>query len=94
MRRYISIGGMFGNLVFILVGIAIGFYYGGMGGTRFFGELFLIKQAGSLAAMTGSVIGVLVGLICVWAIFVIMFACCGAILYWIRYKQIPPPPPS
>ncbi len=94
MRRYISIGGMFGNLAFLLVGAAVGFYYGGMGGARFFGEMFLVKEAGSLAAVVGSIIGVMMGLVCVWAIMVIMFACCGAILFWIRFRHIPPPPPS
>jgi hypothetical protein len=94
LRWYISIGGMFGNLVFLLIGATVGFYYGGLGGTRFFEELFLIKRAGSVAAIAGSVVGVLMGLICVWAIMVIMFACCGAMLFWIRYRHIPMPPPS
>lgn len=94
MRRYISIGGMFGNIMFLLIGGAVGFYYGGMGGTRFFSELFIIKETGSAAAVTGSIVGVAMGLICVWAILVITFACCGAILYWIKFKRIPPPPPS
>ena len=92
MRRYIRIGGLYGNLVFLVTGIWVGFFYGGLGGTRFFEELFLIKQAGSVATIVGSFIGVLMGLVCVWAITVVTFALSGALLYWLQYKRLPLPP--
>lgn len=92
MRRYIRIGGMYGNIIFLVAGIWIGFFYGGLGGTRFFEELFLIKQAGSVATICGSFIGVLMGLICVWAITVVSFALGGALLYWVQHKRLPLPP--
>jgi hypothetical protein len=91
-RRYINVGGMFGNLAFLVGGVFVGFFYGGIGGTRFFEELFLIKQVGSLATLAGSVLGVLMGLVCVWAICVVVFACGGAMLFWARYRRWPPPP--
>jgi len=92
MRRYIRIGGMYGNFAFLLAGTWVGFFYGGLGGTRFFEELFLIKQAGSAATILGSFIGVLMGLVCVWAITVVTCALSGALLFWVQYKRLPLPP--
>lgn len=92
LRRYIKIGGMYGNLLFVLVGTWLGFSYGGLGGTRFFEELFLIRQAGAIATIFGSIVGVLMGLTCVWAITVVAFAFGGAVLYWLQHKHLPLPP--
>lgn len=91
LRRHIAIGGWFGNILFLFVGIFFGFYIGGFGGAKFFEELFLVDLTGPVAAMVGSVVGVITGTLSVWAIMVIMCAFGGALTYLIRFGSFPSP---
>lgn len=91
LRRHIAIGGWFGNILFITVGIFFGFYIGGFGGAKFFEELFLVDLTGPVAAILGSVVGIITGTLSVWAILVIFCAFGGALTYLIRFKSFPSP---
>lgn len=91
LRRHIAIGGWFGNILFATVGVFFGFFIGGFGGVRFFEELFLIDLTGPVAALIGSVVGVITGTLSVWAILVIVCAFGGALTYLIRFGSFPSP---
>lgn len=92
LRRYLVTAGWIGNLVFAVNGIFFGFYYGGFGGIRFFDDMWLLDRIGSFSAMLGLVVGVCIGVICVWALCVIISACTGALVYWMRFKSFPVSP--
>jgi hypothetical protein len=92
LRRHIIVGSWFGMAFFAVIGIQFGFYLGGYGGAKFFEVLFLMDLTGPVAALTGSIIGIIVGTLSVWAILIIISAFCGALVYWLKYRSFPSPP--
>ncbi len=91
VRRYIRNGGRFGNICFVLYGAFFGFYIGGFSGAKFFEELFLVDLTGPVASILGSVIGVVIGLLSVWAIMVITGAFWAAVIFFVIYRFFPSP---
>jgi len=92
LRRHITVGSWFGMAFFAVIGIQFGFYLGGYGGAKFFEVLFLMDLTGPVAALTGSIVGIIVGTLSVWAILIIISAFCGALVYWLKYRSFPSPP--
>lgn len=91
-RLHVRLGSLFGNVVFVLFGIYVGVSFGGFGGIKYFSSMYLLDRTGSLAAIFGLCAGILIGVLCVWAIFVITAAGVGALIYWLRARTIPTPP--
>ena len=91
LRRHIAIGGWFGNGLFLVYGILYGLAYGTVGGVMFFNDMYLIDELGSLQTVIGVIFGTMIGLICVWAICVILGAFIGALVYWFKYRSFPMP---
>jgi hypothetical protein len=91
LRHHMLAGSWVGNLLFLVNGVFFGFYYGGFGGMEFFSDMWLLDRTGAFADMLGAVLGIFIGLLCVWAILVIAGAACGTFVYWFRYRSFPTP---
>jgi hypothetical protein len=91
LRRYLLTGSWIGTGVFVLYGIFAGASYGGFGGVQFFTDMFLLDYFGRLSALAGMVMGVFIGLVCVWAICVILGAAIGSLVYYLKFKSFPAP---
>jgi hypothetical protein len=91
LRRYLVTGSWIGMAVFVLYGIFAGVSYGGFGGIQFFTDMFLLDYLGRLSALAGVIMGIFIGVVCVWAICVIFGAAIGALVYYIKYKSFPAP---
>lgn len=91
LRRYIIIGSWVGQILFVLYGIYLGLSFGAVGGLQFFTDMIVMDYLGGAAKILGVAMGIFVGLVCVWAIFVIVAAACGAAVYWFKYKSFPAP---
>jgi hypothetical protein len=91
LRRYISIGGWVGNCLFLLYGAYLGLSFGALGGLQFFSDMIAFDATGSFAKGFGILVGIVVGLICVWAIFVVIAAFCGVLVYWFKFRSLPSP---
>jgi hypothetical protein len=91
-RRYLVISSWFGNAGFVVYGLYLGFSYGGFGGIKFFSSMFLLDRLGSLTSFVGAILGIVIGLICVWTLFIIFAACFAALAYWSVHRSIPSPP--
>ena len=91
LRRYLVVASWFGNLLFLVIGVWFGFYLGGYGGAKFFEVLFLMDLTGPIAAITGSIIGVVIGSLSIWAILIVVSGFFGALVYWIKYRSFPAP---
>ena len=92
LRRHLIIGSWVGHALFLLYGIFLGFSYGGLGGIQFFSSLYLFEQLDSWAALLGMLMGVFIGLVCVWTIFVIGAAMVGGFIYWAKHRSYPAKP--
>lgn len=92
LRRHLIVGSWIGHAVFLVYGIFLGFSYGGLGGIQFFSSLYLFEQLGSWAALLGMLMGIFIGLVCVWAICVILSAMVGGFVYWAKYRSFPTKP--
>ncbi|UCG88172.1 MAG: hypothetical protein JSW71_06410 [Gemmatimonadota bacterium] len=91
LRQHVIVGGWLGNVLFLVVGIQFGFFLGGYGGAKFFEVLFLMDLTGPVAAIVGSLVGVVVGLLSVWGILVVVCAAAGAAWYWVVHRSFPTP---
>jgi len=91
LRRYLAAGGWTGNALFLAIGVHFGFYIGGFGGAKFFEELFLIDLTGAFASLLGSLVGVFVATLSIWAILVIVSAAGGALVYFLIHLSFPSP---
>lgn len=90
LRNHLKVGSWFGHAAFAVYGLWFAISYGGFGGIQYFADMFLIEQLGrNFAALLGLVFGVFIGLLCVWAICVIVAAFIGAVVYFIRFKSFP-----
>ena len=92
LRRHLIVGSWFGHVLFLVYGIFLGFSYGGLGGIQFFSNLFLFEQLGSWASLLGMLMGIFIGLVCVWTICVICSALVGGLVYWTKYRSFPAKP--
>jgi len=91
LRRHIVVGSWFGHALFFFYGILYGMAYGTVGGLMFFNDMYLIDLLGSLQTIIGIVFGSFIGLVCVWAICVILGAFIGTLVYWFKYRSFPVP---
>ena len=89
LRRHIVIGSWLGHTIFLTYGIFYGISYGVVGGIGFFADMYLIDQLGSLPTLIGMVFGAFIGLICVWALCVLIASFGGALVYLLKYKSFP-----
>lgn len=90
LRNHLKVGSWFGHAAFAVYGLWFAISYGGFGGIQYFSDMFLIELLGrNFAALLGLVFGIFIGLICVWAICVIVAAFVGAVVYFIRFKSFP-----
>jgi len=91
-RHYVVVGSWFGHVLMLVYGIFFGLSYGGFGGIQFFTNMFLLEHTGMIAAVIGLVCGTFIGLVCVWAICVIITSSLGLLFYWLRFRSFPTPP--
>ena len=91
LRRYLMIGSWIGTGVFVLYGLFAGVSYGGFGGIQFFTDMFLLDYLGRVSALAGVVMGIFIGVVCVWAICVIFGAAIGSLVYYLKFKSFPAP---
>lgn len=91
-RHYVIVGSWFGHVLMVVYGIFFGLSYGGFGGIQFFTNMFLLEHTGMVAAVIGLVLGSFIGLVCVWAICVIVTSSLGLLVYWLRFRSFPTPP--
>ncbi|MBN2082913.1 hypothetical protein JW859_12010 [bacterium] len=89
LRRHIVVGSWFGHMLFVVWGMFFGFSYGGFGGMRFFTDMYLLDQLGSFSSLIGVLFGTFIGVVCVWAICVIVGAFGGALVYWFKFRSFP-----
>jgi hypothetical protein len=92
LRRYIVVGSWFGHALFLAWGVFFGISYGILGGYEFFTDMYLVDRIGALAGLVGIIMGVFIGVVCVWTICVILAAGIGAGVYWVRFRSFPMPP--
>lgn len=90
-RWHIQVGSWVGHALFLVIGTQFAWYLGGYGGAKFFEVLFLMDLTGPFAAITGMVIGVIVGTLSIWGILVVVCSALGAFTYWIKYRSFPAP---
>jgi hypothetical protein len=90
-RWHIQVGSWVGHALFLVIGTQFAWYLGGYGGAKFFEVLFLMDLTGPFAAVTGMVIGVIVGTLSIWGILVVVCSALGAFTYWIKYRSFPAP---
>ena len=91
LRRYVAVGGWIGQVVFVLYGIYAGLSFGAFGGLQFFTDMYLFDYVAPASKAIGIVFGMVVGLVCVWAICVVAASAVGALVYWIIYRSFPTP---
>lgn len=91
-RRYVVIGSWFGHGLMLVYGIFFGLSYGGFGGIQFFTNMYLLEHTGMVAAVIGLVLGTFIGLVCVWAICVIVTSSLALLFYWFRFRSFPTAP--
>lgn len=92
LRRHLIVGSWFGHALFLAWGVLFGVSYGVLGGFEFFTSMFLLDRVEAFAGMAGIVLGVFIGVVCVWTICVILAAGIGAAVYWARFRSFPMPP--
>jgi hypothetical protein len=75
----------------VILGIQTAFYFGGFGGADFFERLYLVSALGPTASLAGSVIGVIIALLSIWAIAVVACAFTAALVYLAVHRSFPTP---